>query len=277
MSGNEAVDLIFVNGAVYTVDAARSWAQAVAVREGRIVAVGTDADVRELDRPADRGRGSRPGACSSPGSRTRTSTRSAAASTCCSATCTRPLDGRGVPASDRREYAAANPDVPWILGGGWSMDVFPGGTPTEDALDRVVPDRPVFLPNRDGHSAWVNSRALEDRRHHARHARPRRRPHRARRAGRAGRDAARGRDGPRRRPRAGPDAEELGTRGSSRARRTCTRWASPRGRTRSSDDQLGRQPRDVRAGRRGRASSRLGSSAHCGGTGIAGSSRSRSS
>ena len=51
MSGNEAADLIFVNGAVYTVDAARSWAQAVAVREGRIVAVGTDADVRELAGP----------------------------------------------------------------------------------------------------------------------------------------------------------------------------------------------------------------------------------
>ena len=41
------------------------------------------------------------------------------------------------------------------------MDVFPGGTPTKDLLDAVVPDRIVFLPNRDGHSAWVNSRALE--------------------------------------------------------------------------------------------------------------------
>ena len=39
-------DRVFVNGAVYTVDAARSWAQAVAVREGRIAAVGTDAAIR---------------------------------------------------------------------------------------------------------------------------------------------------------------------------------------------------------------------------------------
>ncbi|HET8927988.1 MAG TPA: amidohydrolase, partial [Microbacterium sp.] len=58
-------------------------------------------------------------------------------------------------------YAAANPDAPWITGGGWAMSAFPGGTPTAASLDRVVADRPVFLPNRDGHGAWVNSRALE--------------------------------------------------------------------------------------------------------------------
>ncbi|WP_340539380.1 amidohydrolase [Nocardioides sp. GXZ039] len=58
-------------------------------------------------------------------------------------------------------YAAAHPDAEWILGGGWAMPAFPGGTPTAAALDAVVPDRPVFLPNRDHHGAWVNSRALE--------------------------------------------------------------------------------------------------------------------
>ena len=57
-------------------------------------------------------------------------------------------------------YAAEHPDEEWISGGGWSMDAFPGGIPTRQALDAVVPDRPVFLPNRDGHGAWVNSRAL---------------------------------------------------------------------------------------------------------------------
>ncbi|WP_336646854.1 amidohydrolase [Microbacterium sp. USHLN186] len=58
------------------------------------------------------------------------------------------------------QYAAAHPDDDWVLGGGWMMSAFPGGTPTAVALDRVVPDRPAFLPNRDGHGAWVNSRAL---------------------------------------------------------------------------------------------------------------------
>ena len=60
-----------------------------------------------------------------------------------------------------REYADARPDAAWVLGGGWAMSAFPGGTPTADDLDAVVPDRPVFLPNRDHHGAWVNSRALE--------------------------------------------------------------------------------------------------------------------
>lgn len=58
-------------------------------------------------------------------------------------------------------YAAEHPDREWITGGGWGMDLFPGGVPTKDLLDRVVPDRPVYLPNRDGHGAWVNSKALE--------------------------------------------------------------------------------------------------------------------
>jgi predicted amidohydrolase YtcJ len=58
-------------------------------------------------------------------------------------------------------YAADHPEAPWILGGGWAMAAFPGGTPTASELDRVVADRPVYLPNRDHHGAWVNTRALE--------------------------------------------------------------------------------------------------------------------
>ncbi|MFE3458930.1 amidohydrolase [Nocardiopsis aegyptia] len=58
-------------------------------------------------------------------------------------------------------YATAHPDREWITGGGWSMDAFEGGAPHRTALDAVVPDRPAYLPNRDHHGAWVNSRALE--------------------------------------------------------------------------------------------------------------------
>jgi predicted amidohydrolase YtcJ len=58
-------------------------------------------------------------------------------------------------------YAASHPDAGWVLGDGWYMEAFPGGTPTRQSLDRVVPDRPAFFVNRDGHGAWVNSRALE--------------------------------------------------------------------------------------------------------------------
>ncbi|MFF4835776.1 amidohydrolase [Streptomyces sp. NPDC001315] len=59
-----------------------------------------------------------------------------------------------------RAYARAHPEREWILGGGWSMEAFEGGTPTKELLDAAVPDRPVYLPNRDHHGAWVNSRAL---------------------------------------------------------------------------------------------------------------------
>ena len=55
----------------------------------------------------------------------------------------------------------AHPDRSGSTGGGWWMEWFPGGAPTRELLDRVVPDRPVYLINRDHHGAWVNSRALE--------------------------------------------------------------------------------------------------------------------
>ncbi|GAA4698252.1 amidohydrolase [Phytohabitans rumicis] len=60
-----------------------------------------------------------------------------------------------------RRYADAHPNAEWIVGSGWSMETFPGGVPTKEPLDRVVADRPVFLTNRDHHGAWVNSLALE--------------------------------------------------------------------------------------------------------------------
>ena len=58
-------------------------------------------------------------------------------------------------------YAAQHPDDDWILGGGWSMSDFPGGTPLASDLDRVAPGRAVFLVNRDGHGAWASSTALQ--------------------------------------------------------------------------------------------------------------------
>ncbi len=60
-----------------------------------------------------------------------------------------------------RAYDQANPGSGWITGGGWSINVFPGGVPSRHDLDRVAPCRPVFLSNRDHHAAWVNSKALE--------------------------------------------------------------------------------------------------------------------
>jgi predicted amidohydrolase YtcJ len=58
-------------------------------------------------------------------------------------------------------YAAGRPALEWVSGAGWMMAAFPSGLPRREALDSVVPDRPAYFTNRDGHGAWVNTRALE--------------------------------------------------------------------------------------------------------------------
>jgi predicted amidohydrolase YtcJ len=59
------------------------------------------------------------------------------------------------------DYCAERPEPEWITGAGWSMEFFPGGTPTREALDAVTDGRPAAILNRDHHGIWVNSRALE--------------------------------------------------------------------------------------------------------------------
>jgi hypothetical protein len=58
-------------------------------------------------------------------------------------------------------YAAANPDEPWIVGGGWSLPLFGEAGPTAALLDELVGERPAYITASDAHSAWVNSAALE--------------------------------------------------------------------------------------------------------------------
>ncbi|MFD7168335.1 amidohydrolase [Streptomyces violascens] len=150
-------DLVFTGGPVLTLDAARSRATTVAVTGDRITAVGHD-EVRELIGPKTQvvdlaGKLLIPGfqdahvhpvsagielaRCDLTGLITAADTLAAV-----------------------RAYADSHPGQEWITGGGWSMEAFEGGSPTRDLLDRVVPDRPVYLPNRDHHGAWVNTCAL---------------------------------------------------------------------------------------------------------------------
>jgi predicted amidohydrolase YtcJ len=60
-----------------------------------------------------------------------------------------------------RHCAETHPEQAWIRGRGWQLPVFPEANPRKEWLDAVVPDRPVYLTAADGHSAWVNSKALE--------------------------------------------------------------------------------------------------------------------
>lgn len=59
-----------------------------------------------------------------------------------------------------RAWADANPERPWVEGRGWLYVPFPGGLPTRQLLDAIVPDRPAFLKAYDGHTGWANTHAL---------------------------------------------------------------------------------------------------------------------
>ncbi len=52
-------------------------------------------------------------------------------------------------------------DERWIIGGGWGEWLFEDAAPRKQLLDELFPERPVYLESSFGHSAWVNSRALE--------------------------------------------------------------------------------------------------------------------
>ena len=151
-------ETVFRSGAVYTVDASRSWAETVAVRGGRIVYVGSDAGVTAWIGPATRsidlqgkmllpgfhdshvhliGGGIELGEC----------------------------DINGLTSVDQilaavKRYADLYPDRKWIKGGGWPLTL-EEGNPHKSLLDKVVSDRPIMLDAFDGHSVWVNSKALE--------------------------------------------------------------------------------------------------------------------
>jgi predicted amidohydrolase YtcJ len=159
VTANDAPDLVLTRGRIYTMDAARSWAEAVAVRAGRIEAVGTSSEIEASRGPETHvvdlhGRMLLPGfqdAHLHPPSGGLTQVQ---------------CDLHGTTTREQSleriaRYSEAHPEREWILGGGWGMDAFPGGTPSKSDLDAIVPDRPVFLRNRDAHGAWVNSKALE--------------------------------------------------------------------------------------------------------------------
>ena len=138
--------------------AAEPPADAVAVRGDRVVAIGRAEEVRELAGPRTRVVHA-PGRVVVPGFTDAHVHTPFAGRTLLNVWLN---DVEGLPAylDVVAAFAAAHPELPWIIGGGWAMEYFPGGTPRKEDLDRVVPDRPVFLFNRDVHGAWVNSRAL---------------------------------------------------------------------------------------------------------------------
>jgi len=169
---SEHADVIFAGGAVYTADAEGRRmipaagpdggpANAVAVSNGRIVAVGSadDAAFTDLAGPRTERIGLR-GRALLPGFQDAHAHPAFAGVTMvgCNLIGAATLDE----AMARIEaYAASHPDKEWISGSGWRMEWFERGTPSRHQLDKVTGGRPSFLLNRDLHGGWANTRALE--------------------------------------------------------------------------------------------------------------------
>ncbi|HYL69903.1 MAG TPA: amidohydrolase family protein, partial [Candidatus Dormibacteraeota bacterium] len=155
-----SADLVLKSGSVYTVDGARTWAQALAIRAGRLVYVGTDRGAAPYVAPSTR-------VVDLKGKMVLPAFQDAHIHPIIAGiqanSCT--LVGLTTPAqyvAAIKEYAAAHPAAPWITGGGWLMSAFgPGGAPRRELLDAAVPERPVLLASADGHTYWANTKALE--------------------------------------------------------------------------------------------------------------------
>ena len=152
-------DTIVLHGRVYTENAKQPWAQAVAIRGAKIVAVGSDSEIDKLRSAGTKvidaaGRLVLPGFVDShihflDGSFSLGRVN---------------LEGAKNTADIQkrlRDYASGHPGKDWILGRGWNYAMFaPETLPDKKYLDEIFPDRPAFLEGYDGHTYWANSLAL---------------------------------------------------------------------------------------------------------------------
>jgi predicted amidohydrolase YtcJ len=152
-------DLVLRNGKIYTMDADRSWAESVAIKDKKIVYVGEDTGIGDWigDQTKTIALNNRlvlPGFIDS-------HAHPVEAGVGLKQCNLLPYFTKEEVLKAIKDYAAAHPNDPWIIGAGWQLPVFPDANPQKEWLDEIVPDRPVFLSAMDGHSAWSNSRALE--------------------------------------------------------------------------------------------------------------------
>jgi predicted amidohydrolase YtcJ len=157
-SSTEAADLLIINGKVYPAGGSSAFHEAVAVRGNRISAVGTTADMSRYRGPGTTIVDARGGAVMPGFNDVHTHMLSGGLEM-------ENVDLQGAETLDQvqariRTYAAARTDQGWVRGRGWGYEPFPGGVPTRQQLDAAVPDRPAVMRCYDGHSIWVNSKAL---------------------------------------------------------------------------------------------------------------------
>ncbi|WP_416444178.1 amidohydrolase [Leucobacter sp. HNU] len=150
---------IYRNASVFTGDADLAPRESVAVREGRVIAVG-DLDAVRLAAGSDAEEVDLGGAFVSPGLIEGHSHMLMLGE---SLDKVQLRDAGSIEEVQRRLAAAraAAPDAPMVLGTSWLFDIFPDGErPTAAVLDAAVADVPVLLDANDLHSVWVNTAAL---------------------------------------------------------------------------------------------------------------------
>ena len=143
-----------------SLNAKHSWAQAIAIRDGKIVAVGSDKEMARYRGPATKVLDAK-GHLVLPGI---TDCHVHFLDGSFSLQRINLEDTKNLDEALRRlkEYADAHPKDPWVLGRGWSYPLFPpNGLPDKKFLNAIIPDRPVYIEGFDGHTWWANSKALE--------------------------------------------------------------------------------------------------------------------
>jgi predicted amidohydrolase YtcJ len=154
------IDTLFYNGKIHTLDATQPRAEAIAIAQDQIVAVGADATIRSLASSATRqmnlqGRTVLPGFID------------AHIHFLGYGQSLKEIDLMGAPTLEAAlatvaEHAARTPAGHWLSGRGWDQSLWPGyAFPTRQDLDRVSTQHPIFLRRKCGHAGWANSRALE--------------------------------------------------------------------------------------------------------------------
>ncbi|WNG39595.1 amidohydrolase [Archangium violaceum] len=152
-------DTVVVNARVYTVDARKPWAEAIAIRKGRILAVGSNAEI-------SRYRANQTRIIDAEQRLVLPSLTDCHVHFLEGSLGLSRLgldDAQSIADVQRKlkEFAAAHPDSSWLVGRGWTYPIFgESGLPHKRDLDVVVSDRPVVLEGYDMHTVWANSKAL---------------------------------------------------------------------------------------------------------------------
>ena len=157
-------DIVFTNGKIYTVNEAQPWAEAMAVKDGEFIAVGSNADVEALA-GADTevvdldGQFVMPGINDLHHHGVEVSTTGADPDALM-ATEEQKASPEALLAAIK-EFGESRPDAPYIFVEGYPSGMFPGNNLPKELLDEIDKSRPLYVMSSGGHAMAGNSKALE--------------------------------------------------------------------------------------------------------------------